>query len=164
MALCECGCGGTAPIRNYSSPGRGHFKGQPARFIVGHPTKNLPHKDYRYQRIDGVVIAEHRVRAAKALGRPLPKGVEVHHVDGTRGPESQLVICPNRAYHLLLHARMRIQKAGGNPNSDSICVMCKRLKPRSEFSPHSKKVFGVAENCRACMNAYQREWRKRKKD
>jgi len=39
-----------------------------------------------------------RRRAVKALGRPLRGTEEVHHFTRT-----QLVICPDRAYHALLH-------------------------------------------------------------
>jgi len=60
-----------------------------------------------------VVIAgkdEHISKAEKALGRPLPKGTIVHHMN--RKPWDNdtpfnLVICPDQDYHLLLHRRMK---------------------------------------------------------
>ena len=57
--------------------------------------------------------AEHVLMAEKALGRPLPHGAEVHHVDrdrqnnNTKSPWN-LVICPDHAYPLLLHRRARM--------------------------------------------------------
>lgn len=36
--LCECGCGGKAPIAKANNAGRGHVKGKPVRFIQGHAT------------------------------------------------------------------------------------------------------------------------------
>lgn len=117
--LCECGCLGMA---------RG------GRFITGHNMKNLASKSYPAVHIGGNRIETvHRIRAAKALGRPLPKGVVVHHADGTRSQSSQLVICPNQKYHFLLHVRMRVKAAGGDPNTDRICQYCKAVKPMTEF-------------------------------
>ena len=64
-------------------------------------------------RIDGRRVYEHVLVAERALGKPLPKGAIVHHMNCDRKdnrPEN-LVICPNEAYHRLIHKRMR--KMGG---------------------------------------------------
>lgn len=53
---------------------------------------------------------EHILIAEKALGHYLPEGAVVHHVTEDRtdnhGP-FKLVICPDQAYHLLIHRLMR---------------------------------------------------------
>lgn len=51
---------------------------------------------------------EHVLLAEKALGRKLPEGAVVHHMDGNPSNNHQpfnLVICPDQAYHALLHKR-----------------------------------------------------------
>jgi len=60
----------------------------------------------------------HVLIAEKALGKVLPKGAEVHHVDEDKSNNepTNLVICPSRAYHMLLHMRARALKACGNAN------------------------------------------------
>lgn len=42
VPLCECGCGGPAPIAAQTDTGRGYVKGQPTRFICGHNQRQPP--------------------------------------------------------------------------------------------------------------------------
>ena len=68
---------------------------------------------------------EHVLVVERALGKPLPDGVEIHHVDGDghNNHPSNLVICPDRAYHQLLHYRTRAHEASGNAGWLK-CVRC----------------------------------------
>ncbi len=106
--------------------------------------KHRPIKHYRTV-ADGRRL--HRVRAEKAFGRPLPPYAVVHHVDGTISEYSQLVICQDQAYHAVLHARMRVQKRGGNPDEQMYCGVCRSLKPINEMSICGGKR---TERCKAC--------------
>lgn len=111
---------------------------------------------YRYLNPNGVQVALHRLRAEAALGKSLPSGAVVHHADGTKSERSPLVICESASYHKLLHARMRIREAGGNPNTDAICGSCRQVKDRSEFSKKRGTTFGVRRQCRECMKTAAR--------
>lgn len=52
----------------------------------------------------------HRVLGAKALGKSLPEKAEMHHMNGDTHDNYtpfNLIICPDRAYHMLLEQRTR---------------------------------------------------------
>jgi len=63
-------------------------------------------------------IAAHRIAAENVLGKPLPLGVVVHHLDKNRKNDrnNNLVICENTKYHVLLHIRQRAKDAGFEPD------------------------------------------------
>lgn len=67
---------------------------------------------------------EHRRIAEAALGRLLRRREEVHHADLSRSNRrGNLVVCPDRNYHALLHRRTRALRASGNANAER-CVFC----------------------------------------
>ena len=102
----------------------------------------------RYREADGKRI--HIGRAERALGRPLPPGAQVHHADGSLDENAPLVICQDAAYHKLLHVRMKVVQAGGNPNTQRMCSQCGEPKDFAEFYPRRKN--GTVRNvCRACQ-------------
>lgn len=82
-------------------------------------------KSYPQTSKGGTVRRLHVVIAEKVLGKPLPKGAIVHHLDGGRlnNAHSNLLICPSQAYHLLIHARERAYDACGNANWRK-CAYC----------------------------------------
>jgi hypothetical protein len=151
MKLCECGCGKPTPLARDNNATMGYVKGQPMRFRKGH--RPATRCKYRVQRRpSGGVRAVHIVIAERAIGRDLPAAAEVHHVDGdTRNnANTNLVICEDGAYHKLLHARARVVRAGGNPNTERICDRCRQLKAFSEFSKCSRQSNGLQTRCRSC--------------
>jgi hypothetical protein len=98
--------------------------------------------------LSGGYVLEHILIVEKAMGRFLPPKAEVHHwnENKTDNRNENLVVCQDRAYHFLLHARMRIKAAGGDPNTDKICSHCRQVKNKSGFRPKGN-------DCRPCHAA-----------
>lgn len=109
-----------------------------------------------YKRLGPSRTMEHIVIVERAIGRKLPAGAEVHHVNGNGRDNrpSNLVVCQDKAYHKLLHRRLRIVKAGGNPNTQRICGECQKAKAFKEMVGD-----GRYPQCRQC--ARERAARKR---
>jgi hypothetical protein len=102
---------------------------------------------------------EHVMLAEKAIGSPLPAGVVVHHMNENPSDNHtlyNLVICPDQAYHFLLHMRMRAKKACGNPDWVR-CDYCKNYDdPLRMISKPKKSQKSLAYHHRECRNAYRR--------
>jgi hypothetical protein len=75
---------------------------------------------------DGRRVKEHIFIAERAIGHPLPRRAEVHHINKDRADNrpGNLVVCPNHAYHALLHVRADAYDACGNANWRK-CRYCK---------------------------------------
>ena len=95
---------------------------------------------------------EHIAQAEMALGKPLPKGAIVHHVDmnPSNNSHSNLVICQNQAYHLLLHVRTRAYNACGNASWRK-CKICK-----THDDPMNLELWGKEVMHQLCSAQKQR--------
>lgn len=154
---CE-GCGIPVTVRDLYIYSKQRFCGQSCalsgsrngRFKGG----SLNHNGYRVIRpTPRKPKFEHIVIAEKVLGKPLPAGAEIHHVNEIKSDNrnQNLVICENHAYHMLIHARTRVVRAGGDPDSQSICGRCHLV------------IDGFRKLCSKCNASKCREyWRKNK--
>jgi hypothetical protein len=112
----------------------------------------------------GVRQLEHIAMAEKALGKPLPAGAHVHHVNGKPGDNHtpwNLVVCPDAAYHKLLHVRTAALDACGHADWRR-CRFCGRYAPtenlRCKPAPrgYTTQTWEHVECSRAWWNEYYR--------
>jgi hypothetical protein len=139
LNYCKCECGMTTRSGSGYRQGHGPISGYRIRSIA-------PYNP----------VLVHRHRAEQALGKPLPEGAIVHHVDGSKSETAPLVICQDQGYHLLLHLRARVVAAGGNPNTQRFCRTCGELKLFHEMNKHNW-------NCYPCQRATAKRFWARKR-
>lgn len=83
----------------------------------------------------------HRIIVEKAIGKKLPSGSVIHHVDGnpSNNENTNLVVCPNDAYHVLLHTREKALNECGNANWRR-CGYCRKYD-----DPANLRFYGRGE-------------------
>jgi len=100
----------------------------------------------------------HRLMAEAALGKPLPPKAEVHHMGDMRD-NTLLVLCPDRAYHMELHRRMRSMEACGDPNKYR-CVYCKEYDDEENLYVRRRpSPSGIEARHRRCHTDAERKRR-----
>lgn len=90
----------------------------------------------------------------------------VHHMDEdpTNNEPGNLVICPDEAYHNLIHMRTEAWKACGNPNYLK-CYVCKEYDAPEQLLAVRKAGRRVTTFYHsACRSQYRRDAYKAKKD
>lgn len=164
--FCHCGCGARTTLAVQTVRSKGRVKGQPCRYLPGHNGRTIDYSLNLYVPVydpkrKHSYVYEHVLRAERALGRVLPHGAQV---DGNRrnNANSNLVICPDAAYHRLLHSRMRLVQLGANPNTQNVCGDCKSVKPLEDFCRNVRATTGRNRLCRQCMNIRDSIYRERK--
>jgi hypothetical protein len=126
--------------------------------------------DYPRGTKDNIEFKWHRKVAEDALGKSLPKKAQIHHRhkhDGTYESgrrynlPSNLIICEDQGYHMLIHAREEAYRATGDPNKRK-CKMCHkydRLENMVVRHDNRKITYISAYAHKACRAEYERNRR-----
>lgn len=116
----------------------------------------VPHhpRNHKGQVRQSIIVAE------KALGKILPEGAIIHHVNGDVADDRprNLVICENQSYHQLLHMRARAIKACSHATWRK-CQFCGEWDdPENLYIPPKR---GSAFH-RVCHSIYEKARKERK--
>ena len=176
---CQCGCGGKTPMAKHTSTRDKTIKGKPLRYLPAHSLKKYNKKGGENPNWKGgktkiagyfwIIKPDHpnncsgyisvaTLVAEKALGKFLPKKAMVHHVDCNKenNKNSNLVVCQDRAYHNMLHRRMKALIECGHASWRK-CRYCKKYdEPENMYCPPS----GESPRHRSCYNKFMRGYRK----
>jgi hypothetical protein len=98
---------------------------------------------------NGRRAAEHIHVCEAALGKRLPRGAQVLHVDGDveNNRRDNLVLCGSHAYHALLFLRARAYDATGNPDLRQ-CSLCKQWDEPTNLYIRQRQNTGTHRRCR----------------
>jgi hypothetical protein len=111
-------------LKRCETIGRGPRKGQPR--IRRHRGSGSIEHGYNIVERDGVRKRAHVWLVEQVLGKELPPAAIVHHIneDKLDNRHENLVVCPDQAYHMLLHRRMAAFEATGH-HDWLRCSFCK---------------------------------------
>jgi len=159
---CHCGCGQKTAISKASDKRLGYVKGEPKRFVKSHSIpKSVLERGHiaRYRGINsgGIKTTEHKMICERAIGKPLPTTVQIHHVNENilDNTPSNLVVCQDAAYHKLLHLRAKALKTCGNPNFRR-CRFCNQYDDSKNLTIRYHDGMMVACHHNKCRNAHRR--------
>lgn len=156
MPSCECGCGAIARkrfvkghiINALNADGRAYRSGAMERspnwkggvtrsngyVVLKDPTHPNANKNGQ--------VSEHVAIVARVLGHAVPPGAEVHHINEDRSDNrnSNLVVCQDHAYHMLLHRRSDALREAGNANFLR-CEHCKKWDAPEKMKQSSTRTW-----------------------
>ncbi len=103
-------------------------------------------------------VYEHRLIGEKVLGKPLPKNVEVHHINNIRDDNTKgnLIICSN-SYHKILHRREKALRDCGHAHWRK-CVFCQKYDDPINLYIHYPVV--IHRKCNTLKSQNLRDRRK----
>lgn len=109
------GCNGVVSGKGFCELHRQRFKkyghpGPAAHRRRANKTGTINSAGYVCVYDEGKYKKMHRLVAEKALGKSLPKTAIIHHLNGNKADNRpcNLVVCPDEAYHNLLHMRQQM--------------------------------------------------------
>ena len=162
--VCKCDCGGMVRavgdrLKNRGTKSCGCLKNRKGKdsplWKVGLRAGYVRIND------NGFRDSEHRMIIEGVLGKPIPLNAVPHHIDENRenNTKTNLISCEDRAYHNLIHARMRAKKECGDANWMRCCYCKTHDAPANMYIRPDRRTARHYD----CQNKYMEEYREGKK-
>lgn len=155
------GCGKSA---HYKQWGKGGFcanhaamlkrNGKPER-VHGSPGSGCISRGYKFIRVAGKQVPEHRHIMEKHLGRklkPFPEEI-IHHANGN-GTDNKIenLILTSQSDHMYVYEYKRHRNA-----TEKTCTICLKVKSRTEFYTSKLRRDGHQARCKSCQKQYNKD-------
>lgn len=103
--------------------------------------------------VNGKKKQAHVLIVEAVLGHALPPGAEIHHVDEDKAnnAHTNLVVCPSKAYHKLLHTRSAALDACGNASYRK-CPFCKEYSDPVAMTHNASSRYYYHQSCKSAYN------------
>lgn len=159
---CSGKCFGKYRSINFSGENNNTWKGG-RRISEGYRLVYMPNHPRAHKSMR--VVREHLLIVEKALGKYLPRSAMIHHVNENKLDNSptNLVVCNDRAYHILLHNRLRAHKACGNPKWRK-CRHCKQWDNPENLTIIENQKQGHTTYHKKCASLAEKRKRRIRKD
>lgn len=110
----------------------------------------------------------HVFRKEEELGHPIPKGFNVHHINGNvqdnRLENLQVISASEHTrLHGLQKSEQKLIASGGIPGVHKKCPVCGLVKELTDFPKSRQTHNGIYPYCKDCSAARTREYKRRKK-
>ena len=108
---------------------------------------------YRLLTVNGKRKLEHVHIVETVIGKALPKGAVVHHVNSVRNDNrtENLVVCPSHEYHRMIHKREAAFDASGHAD----WLKCRHCGEYDAPENMYVNPGGFVGRHRTCLNDYQ---------
>lgn len=119
----------------------------------------IAYNNYKKTTRKGKCVKVHRLIVEKILGKSISSKIEIHHLDFDRSNNSNanLIVCPNKSYHQLLHRRQEVLMAGFDPWKFHKCTDCKKFLENENFSNNKTRASGLNNLCKHCDSIRQKK-------
>lgn len=117
-----------------------------------------------HPRANNGYVYEHVLVAEAAIGHYLDQRHPVHHADENKANNApaNLVVCEDRAYHNLLHRRLRAFQACGDANAER-CRLCGGYDNQDDITVENLRNGWSSAHHRKCNAAHVRSYQAKRR-